>query len=436
MQELRLIGVHEDGSHVLLADEAGVRYRLPLDERLRAAARRASAAAHTTGESSLTAREVQALIRAGHTAEEVAERAGWAVRKVAVFEAPVLAERGYVAGLAMNSRLRARTDAGDSELLGTRVERRLAGRGVSSEQAEWDATRPETGGWQVHVVFPAGGRERQASWSFDHATGQLEALDDEARWLSEDDGGPGTPPPPRVSGEMVYDVDAAGGVGGPGDEPTGPARGDQTDALMTAIREHSHAGDRRGTRRSRTRTKGETRPRSGVRAVPAPADAETEPADDPASMAGAQELPIEDLPEAAPLPRSAAVPPPARGTHPLDRPAPPADPPPGADPHPGADPGAGAEPDPDPGGDPAARAHPDAEREPGPGSQPAPEPEPGPDTDAVSQPEPEPDADQDTPAGGAAQPQPERRRSPRRRGRVGVPDWNDVMFGPSRDIPE
>lgn len=101
MQELRLIGVHEDGSHVLLADEAGVRYRLPLDERLRAAARRASAAAHAApGESSLTAREVQALIRAGHSAEEVAERAGWAVRKVAVFEAPVLAERGYVAGLA------------------------------------------------------------------------------------------------------------------------------------------------------------------------------------------------------------------------------------------------------------------------------------------------------------------------------------------------
>jgi len=32
MQDLRLIGVHEDGQHLLLADPEGNRYRLPLDE--------------------------------------------------------------------------------------------------------------------------------------------------------------------------------------------------------------------------------------------------------------------------------------------------------------------------------------------------------------------------------------------------------------------
>ena len=40
MQDLRLIGVHEDGQHLLLADADGGRYRLGLDEALRAAARR------------------------------------------------------------------------------------------------------------------------------------------------------------------------------------------------------------------------------------------------------------------------------------------------------------------------------------------------------------------------------------------------------------
>ncbi|HOT56515.1 MAG TPA: septation protein SepH, partial [Ornithinibacter sp.] len=36
MQDLRLIGVHEDGQHLLLANADGGRFRLPLDEALRA----------------------------------------------------------------------------------------------------------------------------------------------------------------------------------------------------------------------------------------------------------------------------------------------------------------------------------------------------------------------------------------------------------------
>ena len=40
MQDLTLIGVHEDGLHLLLADAEGNRYTVPLDDSLRAAARR------------------------------------------------------------------------------------------------------------------------------------------------------------------------------------------------------------------------------------------------------------------------------------------------------------------------------------------------------------------------------------------------------------
>jgi len=40
MQDLTLIGVHEDGLHLLLADGEGNRYTVPLDDSLRAAARR------------------------------------------------------------------------------------------------------------------------------------------------------------------------------------------------------------------------------------------------------------------------------------------------------------------------------------------------------------------------------------------------------------
>ena len=40
MRDLRLIGVHEDGLHLLVSDSEGERFRVPLDEPLRAAVRR------------------------------------------------------------------------------------------------------------------------------------------------------------------------------------------------------------------------------------------------------------------------------------------------------------------------------------------------------------------------------------------------------------
>ena len=103
MQDLRLIGVHEDGQHLLLADADGGRYRLTLDEALRAAARRDRprlGQLQIEIEGGLRPRDVQALIRRGLSAEEVADRAGWTVEKVRRFEGPVLAEREHVAQVA------------------------------------------------------------------------------------------------------------------------------------------------------------------------------------------------------------------------------------------------------------------------------------------------------------------------------------------------
>ena len=40
MRDLRLIGVHDDGEHLLVTDDSGEEYRLRIDEPLRAAARR------------------------------------------------------------------------------------------------------------------------------------------------------------------------------------------------------------------------------------------------------------------------------------------------------------------------------------------------------------------------------------------------------------
>ena len=111
MQDLRLIGVQDDGEHLLLSGADGEHYRLPLDESLRAAARRDRprlGQLQIEMEGGMRPREVQTLIRAGATAEEVAERAGWTVEKVRKYEGPIIAERVHVAEQARLVRVRSR----------------------------------------------------------------------------------------------------------------------------------------------------------------------------------------------------------------------------------------------------------------------------------------------------------------------------------------
>ncbi|WP_323098626.1 septation protein SepH [Intrasporangium sp. YIM S08009] len=269
MQHLRLVGVHEDGTHLLLTDDDGNGFALPLDEPLRAAARRdrprlGQLQIEISG--GLRPRDVQAMIRAGLSAEEVAERAGWAVEKVHRYEGPILAEREHVAGLARQARLRARgASHGGSPTLDARVSERLRSREIDLGSVRWDSRRTEAGTWTALLRFTAGGREREAAWHYDPLSRTVTVLDDEARWLSEDEEqqAPGPIPAPHLSASTrpsrVYDVEAEGGVSEPRDtgetrRATGVSasarrREGETVDLMAAMRERS--AQRRGRRRPR-----------------------------------------------------------------------------------------------------------------------------------------------------------------------------------------
>jgi hypothetical protein len=303
MRDLRLIGVHEDGQHLLLSDSGGERYRVQLDDPLRAAARRDRprlGQLQIEIDGGMRPREVQALIRAGRSAEEVAERAGWPVEKVRRYEGPILAEREYVAGLAKAVRLRGRAAAGASEpTLSARVSQRLSGRGVDPGQAEWDSARTEGGEWTVVLTFPAGGRERQARWSFDVQSRTVAAADDEARWLSEEDTAEANSPLPAphlvsapVRATAVYDVEAEGGLQSASRRSMPPARPTEEPLdLMMAMRERaSHRGRPRRRKSPATQTPLDQAPREDA-------------------------LPLDDI---AYDPESMPPPPPARGTHPVD----------------------------------------------------------------------------------------------------------------------
>ncbi|MDF8265833.1 septation protein SepH [Luteipulveratus flavus] len=275
MQDLRLVGVHEDGAHVLLAGPDGTRYRVLVDDALREATRRERGAART--DSALTdepmeplrPRDVQAMIRAGVGVPEVAERSGWSEEKVRKYEPPIRAEREYVAGLARAVQLRGRGRDGDQPTLGSRAAARLDERGVESERVSWDSWKTENGTWTVVCEFPAGGRERRATWRFDPRDRTLAASDDEARWLGEDEQAPSTAPsaPGRGSGRpaRVYDVEAEGGVNAQDRHPAGKARsgararpGQEVPAeaeqepldLMSAMRQRSAERRKRPPRRA------------------------------------------------------------------------------------------------------------------------------------------------------------------------------------------
>lgn len=213
MQDLTLVGVDDDGEHLVLAAPGGTRFRLRADDALRLAARRGPAAPQAPAgpPAALTPREIQARLRAGEDAAEIAASTGTAEERVRRYEGPVLAERAHVAERARALPVRWRDGSGRSPALATLVADRLLERGADGGAA-WDAWRREDGAWLVRAAFRAGGRERRATWSLDLQRAHLEALDDEARWLSSVDVEEAPAVAPRLAAvrEEVYDVDEAG----------------------------------------------------------------------------------------------------------------------------------------------------------------------------------------------------------------------------------
>lgn len=210
MAELELIGLHEDGEHLVLAAADGQRYRLHIDEPLRAAVRRdrpqlEQVRAEQSGRPS--PREIQARVRAGQSAEQIADESGLTVEHVRRFEGPVLAEREFVAEQARGTRVG--RDVG-APVLGDLVVDRLAARGVDPAAVAWDAFREAGDGWTVVARFQVGDDAREARWTYDASARAVHAEEDEARWLSETEISDGPVPRRHLSAvrDVVLDVDA------------------------------------------------------------------------------------------------------------------------------------------------------------------------------------------------------------------------------------
>lgn len=198
MRLLRLVGPDEDGTSLIVeavetGSLEGERFTLSLDDRLRAmasaqpegaAGAEAKAAAESSGPVP-SPREIQVRVRAGETAQAVADEAGIPLERVMRFAFPVLQERVRVTDEARRARARR---GGDGLLVpfGELIDSRLGRHGVDPASVRWDAYRREDGGWTVTSAFSSHERGVLAKFSFALLNRTVSALDDIAADLLSD----------------------------------------------------------------------------------------------------------------------------------------------------------------------------------------------------------------------------------------------------------
>jgi len=176
MRTVRLVALSEDGRNLILAlDDADgsevERFELPVDERLRAAAR---GDARRLGQidvglgAVLSPRVIQSRIRAGQTPEQVAADSGAPVERIMRFAHPVLQERSRVAEQAREARVRLSEGTLTVNLHQFMAERvRMIG--TDPHAVEYDAHRAEDGTWLVTGSWRSGEEAGTACWAFDVA---------------------------------------------------------------------------------------------------------------------------------------------------------------------------------------------------------------------------------------------------------------------------
>ena len=119
---------------------------------------------------SMRPNEIQARLRAGASAAELAAEMGVAESRLDVYAHPVLLERAQVAEAAKQSHP-VREDGPAKQTLFEILATAFAARGHSVSDAEWDATREQGDSWVVHLTWKAGLTENEALWTFTRTMG-------------------------------------------------------------------------------------------------------------------------------------------------------------------------------------------------------------------------------------------------------------------------
>ena len=182
MENVTIVGT--EAGVLVLATESGQRFALPIDDVLHREIRRATRESEPApARLAASPRDIQAQIRAGLGAEEVAELLGVSVSDVIKFEGPVLAEREHIIGqaLAVPVLIGSEVEPDAQPTFGTAIRAKLAD--VEASEERWASWKDESG-WTVKLEFTANDVSHDARWSFDPRRSALAPLNSDATQLS------------------------------------------------------------------------------------------------------------------------------------------------------------------------------------------------------------------------------------------------------------
>jgi len=124
-------------------------------------------------------KDIQAHIRRGLTAQQVADLTGEEVSYIEKFEGAVIAERNFIVDQALA--VSVTTRSGDETTFGASIRERLEE--ISASGEKWSAWKEETG-WLIELTFQEGDVEHSARWTFHQRKHVLEPLNEDASVLS------------------------------------------------------------------------------------------------------------------------------------------------------------------------------------------------------------------------------------------------------------
>jgi hypothetical protein len=196
MADLKVVGRTEDGTSIELADGDGKTYFVRISDNLKALVNQPRLVAVTPldARATFSVKEIQSRLRAGESAAAISSTTDWSIEKIEKFSGPIMQERAYIIGVALETPLRRENGA---PTLATATISQLQPRGVDMTEVEWNTRRNNDGSWTIILQYPLSNNSGigEALWNFELENRTLEAEDDGARWISGDEkpGRPSTP---------------------------------------------------------------------------------------------------------------------------------------------------------------------------------------------------------------------------------------------------